>query len=48
MYFEVHRIIPVPFAFIKIAFEEGIVLKRLDLIEKHHILYLNMLISERK
>lgn len=48
MYLQVHRIILVPFSFIKIVFEAGIVLKRLDLIEKHHILYLNMLISKRK
>lgn len=41
----VHRIIFIPFSFIKIVFELGIVLKRLDLIGKHNILYLNMLIS---
>lgn len=41
----VHRIIFYPFSFIKIVFELGILLKRLDLIGKHSILYLNMLIS---
>lgn len=41
----VHRIILFPFSFIKIVFELGIPLQRLDLIGKHSILYLNMLIS---